>query len=99
MDTLSLVSDVFLSKREALSALSSALRLPILEQGSADPYVVIEPGIELHIEVPKYGEDLPVTLDLYGAHLGQLRDVSRSLTETVAATLGWSLSLIGEADS
>jgi hypothetical protein len=98
MDTLSLVSDVFLSKREALSALSSVLRLPILEQDSADPYLVMELGVELRIEVPKYGEDLPLTLDLHGAQHAQLQDVARSLTETVAATLGWSLSVIGEAD-
>jgi hypothetical protein len=98
VDTLSLVSDVFLSKREALSTLSSVLRLPILEQDSADPYLVMEPGVELRIEVPKYGEDLPLTLDLLGAQLGQLQDVARSLTETVEATLGWSLSVIGEAD-
>ena len=99
MDTLSLVSDVFLSKREALSALSSVLRLPILEQASADPYLVIEPGVELRIEVPKYGEDLPLTLDLHGTHLDQRRDVSRSLTDTVRDTLGWLLSPIGGESS
>ena len=98
METLSLVSDVFLSKREALSALSSVLRLPILEHDSADPYLVMEPGVELRIEVPKYGEDLPLTLDLHGAQLGQLQDVAGSLTETVEATLGWSLGVIGEED-
>lgn len=98
MDTLSLVSDVFLSKREALSALSSVLRLPILEQTSADPYLVIEPGIELRIDVPKYGEDLPLTLDLHGTRLDQLRDVSRSLADTVRETLGWMLTPIGGED-
>lgn len=98
MDTLSLVTDVFLSKREALSALSSVLRLPILEQASADPYLVIEPGVELRIEVPKYGEDLPLTLDLHGAQPRRLRDVACSLTETMASTLGWSLSVIGGSD-
>lgn len=92
MPTISLVTDVFLSKRDALDALSQSLQLPIRDAGSADPWLQLERGVGLHIEVPKFGEDLPLTLDLSGEDSAQLEAVTEALTESLASLLGWTLS-------
>ena len=98
MNTVSLVTDVFLSKREALSLLSETLRLPVRDADSAEPWLALEPGVSLHIEVPKFGEDLPLTLDLNGNHHEQVQSASDSLADTLVQTLGWSVTrLAGES--
>lgn len=92
MNTISLVTDVFLSKRDALSVLSDTLRLPVQGGNSSDPWIEIEGGVALHIEIPKFGEDLPLTLDVTGANPTQLDEVCTSLSDTLSATQGWTIS-------
>jgi hypothetical protein len=98
MTTISLVTDVFVSKREALTLLSETLRLPIRDRDSADPWLALEKGISLHIEVPKFGEDLPLTLDVSGDNTSQLDEVCHTLTHTLTSALGWSLSRLGSGE-
>ncbi|MFZ9088248.1 MAG: hypothetical protein ACO2Z1_05195 [Pontimonas sp.] len=92
MHTISLVTDVYLSKTEALDALSQCLQLPISDPGSADPWLQLERGVGLHIEVPKFGEDLPLTLDITGRHSAHVEAVSRALRQNLHSLLGWSVS-------
>ena len=54
--------------------------------------------MSLHIEVPKFGEDLPLTLDLNGNDHEQVESASDSLADTLVQTLGWSVTrLAGES--
>lgn len=96
MPTISLVTDVYLSKTEALDALSQCLQLPISDAGSADPWLQLERGVGLHIEVPKFGEDLPLTLDITGHHSDQLEAVSHALQHNLNSLMGWSVSRLDE---
>jgi len=97
MSTVSLVTDVFLSKREALSLLAETLRLPVKDTDSAEPWLALEAGVALHIEIPKFGDDLPLTLDLTGGNREQVEAASDSLTATLIQTLGWNVArLTGE---
>jgi hypothetical protein len=92
MRTVSLVTKVYLSKKEALDALSQSLQLAIQDAGSADPWLQLERGVGLHIEVPKFGEDLPLTLDITGDHRDQVEAVSHALQQNLDSLLGWSTS-------
>jgi hypothetical protein len=96
MPTISLVTDVYLSKTEALNALSQCLQLPISDAGSADPWLQLERGVGLHIEVPKFGEDLPLTLDVTGHHSEHVEAVSHALQQNLNSLLGWSVSRLDE---
>jgi hypothetical protein len=92
---MSLVTDVFLSKREALAALSASLQLPVRDTESAEPWLLLETGVALHIEVPKFGEDLPLTLDLMGEDQVRLESVASHLIFLVRDGLGWSANRLG----
>jgi len=92
---LSLVTDVYLSKREALAQLEVVLDVRADRRDPARPYLFTPAGSTLTIEVPKFGEDLPLTLDLRA-------DVPRSalvaeaeqLAEQLGEDLGWSCLIL-----
>ena len=45
----------------------------------------------LSIEVPKFGEDLPLTLDLHHDDESVLREVADQVWATLEKALGWSI--------
>jgi hypothetical protein len=47
--------------------------------------------VVLSIEVPHYGEDLPLTLDLHHAEESVLRAVADEVSHTLETNLGWSI--------
>jgi len=52
----------------------------------------------LSIEIPKFGEDLPLTLDLQHADESALRVVADQVTHALETTLGWSIHEIPKAE-
>ena len=94
--TITLVSDVYVSKTEALRALSTLLGVPINDSDPSDAVLDLEDGVVLSIEVPKFGEDLPLTLDLTGVTEGGVARVSDRMTHAVNEELGWGLRVVGE---
>ena len=99
MSTVTLVTSVFLSKAEALAVLEDALRVPWNVDDPSDVTLTLNNGVVLSIEVPKFGEDLPLTLDLHHPDDATLRDVCDHVTHTLEATLGWSLHEIPTAEA
>ena len=94
--TITLVSDVYVSKTEALRALSELLAVPINDSDPSDAVLDLEDGVVLSIEVPKFGEDLPLTLDLAGGNDQLVSEISDQLIDTVEQGLGWTLRIVGE---
>ena len=94
--TITLVSDVYVSKTEALRALSELLAVPINDSNPSDAVLDLEDGVVLSIEVPKFGEDLPLTLDLTGVAEGAVAKASHRIIESVAMNLDWTLRVVGE---
>ena len=94
--TITLVSDVFVSKTEALRALSQLFTTPIDDSDPSDAVLNLEGGVVLSIEVPKFGEDLPLTIDLTGQDLSSLERVSSDVIDLVSEGLSWSLTVVGE---
>ena len=94
--TITLVSDVFVSKTEALRALSELFDTAIDDSDPSDAVLRLEGGVVLSIEVPKFGEDLPLTIDLTGQDLSSLERVSSDVIDRVGGGLSWPLTVVGE---
>ena len=91
MVTVTLVTSVFLSKAEALAILEDALNAPWNIDDPSDVTLPLAHGVVLSIEVPKFGEDLPLTLDLHHHNHSVLRGVADQVSQTLEKTLGWSI--------
>ena len=90
MPTISLVTTVFISKAEALGLFSDTLGLAWILDDSTDVTVALPDGVVLSIEVPKFGEDLPITLDLEHADSEVLSRVAEAFAARLDAELGWA---------
>ncbi len=99
MTTISLVTSVFLSKAEALAVLAEALDAPWNTDDPGNITLLIGQGGVLTIEVPKFGEDLPLTLDLYHPQEEELRRLADWVAITVSDSLGWTTNEIPQGAS
>lgn len=99
MSSLSLVTDAFVAKPEAIELLEIALNTTADRRKPADVYLYTPHGTMLTIEVPKYGEDLPLTLDLSAdVPEHELERQAGELTALLKDTLGWSCHILGKVD-
>ena len=89
--TVTLVTSVFMSKADALALLEDALDAPWNIDDPGDVTLPLAGGVVLSIEVPHYGEDLPLTLDLHHDDESVLREVADRVRATLEKALGWSI--------
>jgi hypothetical protein len=89
MPTRSIQTDVFISKAEALNLLEKELGLSWVLDDPTEVTLVLEQGAWLSIEVPKFGEDLPLTLDCHHDDEAVLVQVVENLAAELAEKLGW----------
>jgi cell division protein FtsX len=93
--TVSLVTSVFISKAEALAVLEESLGLKWFTDDPADVTLPLPEGAWISIEVPHYGEDLPLTLDVHHHDVDTLDQVATELQESLRTTLGWDTIRLG----
>lgn len=93
--TLSLVTPVFMSKAEALAVLSEKLGLEWFIDDPSDVTLPLRDGAWISIEVPHYGEDLPLTLDVHHRDGVVLGGIVAELEVSLRAKLGWDTVRIG----
>jgi hypothetical protein len=89
--TVTLVTSVFMSKADALAVLEDVLDAPWNIDDPGDVTLPLAHGAVLSIEVPHYGEDLPLTLDLHHDDESVLREVADQVSGTLEKVLGWSI--------
>jgi hypothetical protein len=94
MANLSVVTTVFISKAEALGLLSDTLGLAWILDDPTDVTVALPEGVVLSIEVPKFGEDLPITLDLEHADPEVLSRIAEDFAARLEDELGWATSAL-----
>jgi hypothetical protein len=94
--TITLVSDVYVSKTEALRVLSELFDTPIDDSDPSDAVLNLGGGVVLSIEVPKFGEDLPLAVDLTGQDDSSLEQVTREVIDRVREGLSWPLTIVGD---
>jgi len=90
--TTTLVADVYVSKAEALSALSKTFGIPVRTTDPSNAVLDLEGGVVLTIDIPKFGEDLPLTIDLTADDAEALAEASLNLIDKASNVLGWALS-------
>lgn len=86
----SLVAPVFLSKIDALELLSDVLKV----KQRKDRTLRLKSGGILSIEIPMYGEDLPLTLDIYHKNARKLDEIVENISCTLEYRLGWEVHRI-----
>jgi hypothetical protein len=91
--TLSLITDAFIPRTEALALLESALGMHALGGNLAEKHFVLGDDARLSIEIPKFGEDLPLTLDFSGTNAAVLREHAMAVSASVKESLGWACQL------
>jgi hypothetical protein len=96
MATKSLVTDVYISKAEALDVLAAALQVEWILDDPADVTLPLDFGGWLSIDVPHYGEDLTLTLECHHDDEEILGAVVSSLQDKLLETLGWTSTPLGE---
>jgi hypothetical protein len=89
--TVTLVTSVFMSKADALALLEEVLDAPWNIDDPGDVTLPLAQGVVFSIEVPKFGEDLPLTLDLHHDNASVLREVADQVWATLEKALGWSI--------
>ena len=89
--SITLVSDIYLSKTEALRALSELLGVPVNDSEPSNAVLDLDGGVVLSIEVPKFGEDLPLTIDLSSLDESALAIIAREVTDEIVSKLSWSV--------
>lgn len=94
MASLSLVTSVFISKADALNLLSDTLGVPWILDDPADVTLGLPESVVLSIDVPKFGEDLPVTLDLEHMDPAVLVRVADAFAARLEAELGWTTTTL-----
>ncbi|MDA7814787.1 hypothetical protein N8964_00975 [Pontimonas sp.] len=93
MPTTTLVTSVHLSKAEALEILSDALSASWVSDDPGEVTLALQNGVMLSIEVPKFGEDLPLTLDCHHRDPKVLEQVVNQVVSTLTGTLGWTIHI------
>lgn len=58
------------TKVDALAIVALAVDRPVTGAGSVQPYIELDGGARVEIEIPKFGEPPPLALDVYST-LGQ----------------------------
>jgi hypothetical protein len=95
--TITLVTDVFVSKREALGTLSGLIGASVNYSDPANATITLTDDVVLSIEVPKFGEDLPLTLDLTGRREGDVQQAADDLITRLGRELSWSVSVVPDS--
>lgn len=95
MPTISVVTPVFMSKADALALLSENLGLEWITDDPSDVTLPLRDGGFLSIEVPHYGEELPLTLELHHAKRDVLEDIVAEFTATLTTAFGWQTHTLG----
>lgn len=96
MATKSLVTDVYISKAEALDVLATALQVDWILDDPADVTLPLDRGGWLSIDVPHYGEDLTLTLECHHHNEETLDEIVSALREKLWKTLAWTATPLGE---
>ena len=95
MATKSLVTEKYISKAEALDVLAEALQVEWITDDPSDVFLPLEHGGLLSIDVPHYGEDLPLTIECHHPDEHTLDQVISALQQKLVDTLGWRTSRLG----
>lgn len=93
-----LVCHEALTKRDAFAALHDSLGFRIRNEGSPDPVMVMSASSWLTIDIPKFGEAPPLTLDVWSSKsVDAAREAALDLASQITENIGWNVTTDFEA--
>lgn len=81
-----------ITKLEALDAMAAALQVPIQRPGTSRPFVVVGEDSWAEVEIPKFGEAPPLSIDVYSANSADAEARALALMPLLASSTGWAIS-------
>ena len=82
-----------ITKLEALDAMAETLRVPIQRPATSRPFVVVGQDSWAEVEIPKFGEAPPLSIDVYSANSAADAEArALALMALLAAAKGWAIS-------
>ena len=86
----SIVADVHLTKPEALAVIAATLDAPVQGARTASAFVGLPHGGWVEVDIPKFGEAPPITLDVHDSRgQAEARASAQSLLDLLAHFAGW----------
>jgi len=86
----SIVADIHLTKPEALAVIAATLDAPVQGARTATAFVGLPQGGWVDVEVPKFGEAPPLTLDVHDPRgQAEARASAQSLLDLLNDIAGW----------
>ncbi|WP_051973376.1 hypothetical protein [Cryobacterium sp. MLB-32] len=90
--TATIVAQTQQTKPEALAIIAAALKIPVTGVATAHSYIRLARGGRVEVEIPKFGESLPLTIDVYSRRsAAEARASAQNVLELVATATGWQI--------
>lgn len=87
-----LVIQTAVTKPEALAIVALVVDRPIQRQRTARPFVALDGGAWVEVEIPKFGEPPPLAIDVYSRRSGDHAKLSAlSLLARLEDHTGWKV--------
>lgn len=90
--TATIVAQVQSTKPDALFAIATALGTQIQNAAGANAFIALPNDGRIDVEIPKFGESLPLTIDVLNTH-GQAaaRACAENIRDLLEQSTGWQV--------
>lgn len=89
------VADTATTKLDALTIVANAAQGVITDAGTPRAAVALPSGARAQIEIPKFGEPPPLTIDVVSTEsVEAARTQADALREAIAAVTGWEVRVL-----
>lgn len=89
--TVSLIVHSALTRPDALDAVARAARSSVSKPGTSSSYVVLAGGATASVDIPKFGEAPPLTIDVSAVDDASARAAADSLLLDLSTATDWPM--------
>ena len=90
--TATIVAQVQRTKPEALWAIATALNTKVEGPSGANAFIALPDGGRVEVEIPKFGESLPLTIDVIDARSqAAARASAQNILDLLEQSTGWQI--------
>ncbi|MDJ0376472.1 hypothetical protein [Cryobacterium sp. PH31-L1] len=90
--TATIVAQVQRTKPDALWAIATALSTRVEEETGANAFIALPDGGRIDVEIPKFGESLPLTIDVVDARSqAEARASAQNILDLLEQSTGWQV--------
>ena len=91
--TATIVAQIQSTKPDALQAIAAALHTEVHNPSGANAYIALADGGRIEVEIPKFGESLPLTIDVVNTRgAAEARAAAATLLDVLHRATGWEIA-------